>query len=229
MRIYTTFNIALNEIKRDLVEMGIRVHPHSWQDKIVKDKPEYETLELQNYSYTVTSPRGRHLNPTKPWATEEWLERSSGIVGNPVNPGTAWKLREKVWSQFMDGEGKFGYNYSERFSLHRQVLRVIERIKEDPDSRQLWISVWRPEDIENLGGVSRVPCTLGYQIQVRQGTLNLHYIQRSADLITHFENDIFLAHKLQKFISYSARIPCGRFTHTIFSLHMFKKDAEGVF
>ncbi len=233
MRIYSDFKTALNEINRDVAEMGIRVHPHTWQDKQVKNDPNFATLELQNYVYAVTSPQPGDLNPTEPWATAELAERVQGIeTGKGVNPGEAWKLREEVWKHFLESSEitqRFGYSYSERLAAFQQVERIIKRIKEDPDSRQLWISVWTPSDIAYLGGVSRVPCTLGYQIQVRQGVLNLTYIQRSSDLKTHFENDVWMAHSLQRYIAAKVGIPVGIYTHMIFSLHMFRKDAEGVF
>ncbi len=229
MRIYIDFKTALNEIRRDVGEMGLQVHAHTWQDKVVKDDPQFKSLELQNYDYCVTNPRVEDLNPTQPWADAEWEERVEGIMGNPINPGIAWKLREEVWSNFLTPGGVFGYSYAERFAYDQQVLRIIDRLESDPDSRQCFISIWRPDDICNLGGISRVPCSLGYQIQIRGGTLNLTYIQRSSDLATHFENDIYLAFRMQQYIANSLRIPVGRFTHNIFSLHLFRKDAEGIF
>jgi len=230
MRIYSGFKEALNEIRRDVAEMGIDVHPHSWQDKIVKDMPEFDTKEVQNYMYSVTSPNVDDLNPVQPWADGEFAERIAGAeTGKGVNPGEAYKDRYDVWQNFLTEEGKFGYSYSERFAKNLQVQSVINRILTDPDSRQLWISIWEPDDIKNLGGISRVPCSLGYQVQVRQGVLNLTYIQRSADLVTHFENDVWMAHMMQRYISEKTGIPIGVYTHIIFSLHMFRKDAEGIF
>jgi thymidylate synthase len=236
MRIYDNFVEALNEIRRDVSEMGILVHAKSWQNIQVGDNEAFKSLELQNYTYQVLNTDLSKLNPVQPWADAEWLERQAGIYGIAVNPGAAWKLREEVWNQFLEGadtetfgELRFGYTYSERFAFRDQVQKVIDRIKVDPDSRQLFISVWNPNDIENLGGISRVPCTLGYMLQIRQGKLNITYLQRSADLVTHFENDLFLACKLQEFIAMQTGYPIGTFTHWIASLHMFRKDAKGVF
>lgn len=228
MRIYKDFTEAIPEIKRDVVEMGIKCHSRSYQDKDIADNPDFETLELQNYIYTVVKPQEEDLSPIIPWAEIEWLERLRGIAGDPKNPGYAWTLREKVWKEFLD-KGRFAYTYSERFSLHSQVQKIIQRIKEDPDSRQLFISVWSVDDIEKLGGISRVPCTLGYQIQIRKGTLNITYLQRSCDLATHFVNDAYLAYRLQSYLASVTECPVGTFTHWIGSLHLFKKDSEGVF
>lgn len=229
MRIYIGFREALSEIKRDLSEMGIRVHPHTYQDKFVADNPDFATLELQNYGYTVTRPKSADLTPTQPWADEEWKERVSGMNGAPVNPGTAWKLREEVWCEFLQSDGTFAYSYGDRFSRREQIKLIINRIKEDPDSRQLFISVYDPSDILKMGGISRIPCSLGYIIQIRKGKLNFTYLQRSVDFVTHFQNDVYLAVKMQEYLSEYTHYPPGNFTHFVNSLHMFKKDAQGVF
>ena len=232
MRIYRNFQEAFSEVKRDLVEMGIRVHAKTYQDKYIADNPDFGTRELQNYIYTVTDPNPAYLNPVQPWADLEWQERLAGIEGKPnakLNPGEAWKAREDVWRQFLQADGKFAYTYGDRFRSHRQVRIMINRIKVDPDSRQLYISIWNPIDVHKLGGVSRVPCSLGYLIQIRKGKLNITYNMRSCDFITHFNNDVYLACKLQAYMADQTGYEVGTFTHWIGSLHIFNKDSKGVF
>jgi len=225
MRIYADFREAHSEIKRDLAEMGIRVHPHSYQDKIIKDDPDFETLEIQNYMYTVTQPNLEDLNPTQPWASEDFKERVSGI---PINPGEAWKLRSGVWNQFLEEDGRFAYTYAERLA-HQWDLFIREAMN-NPDSRQLFLGMWNPNvDPFKLGGVSRVPCTLGYMFQVRRGRLNLTYLMRSCDFITHFQNDVWIAHSIQRWLAEEIGRGVGNFTQWIASLHVFQKDVEGVF
>lgn len=229
MRIYKNFTEAIPEIKRDVVEMGVKCHPHSYQDKDIADNPDFETLELQNYIYTVVEPDTDDLNPIQPWAMKEWVERVEGIIGKPVNPGKAWLHRFGVWKEFLQEDNKFAYTYSMRLSRCQQVDRIAHRIKKDPESRQLFISIWDINDIEKLGGISRVPCSLGYQIQIRKGALNITYLQRSCDLATHFVNDIYFANKLQRYLAKATEYQVGTFTHWMGSLHLFKRDAEGVF
>lgn len=230
MRMYKWFPEALSEIKRDLKEMGIKVHSQTYQDKDISSDPEFEALELQNYIYTVISPNSTQLNPTQPWADKEWGERKNGILRRSFhNPGRAWRLRKDVWEQFLNKSGKFAYTYAERFASYSQVIKIIKRLKEDPDSRQLFISVWRPADVEKLGGISRIPCTLGYYIQCRERAINLTYLQRSADLATHFENDVYLAIKMQEFIAKETGYSPGKYTHWIGSLHVFNKDVKEIF
>lgn len=234
MRLYVKADEAFEEIKRDLAEMGIWVKPKTMQDKVVEGNPDYETTELQNYSYTILNANSKDIpNVSQPWADAEFQER----ITNPwkdgeahyINPGEAYKLREDVWDEFLHN-GKLGYTYNELLWNNNQFTKIVNRLKEDPDSRQLWISLWDPcRDADLLGGVSRVPCSLGYCFQVREGKLNLHYVMRSCDFSTHFANDVYLAIKLLEYVAELTGYEVGNFTHTIFSLHIYRKDLKGVF
>ena len=227
---------AYEEVKRDLAEMGILVKPKSMQDKIIEGNPEYETMELQNYCYTILDAKSEDVkNCIKNWADAEFEER----IFNPyndvfgftqfVNPGKAWELRKDVWTEYMH-DGKMAYTYNERFWNNDQLRKIIDRLKEDHDSRQLWLSVWDPcMDPDNLGGISRVPCSLGYNFQYRDGKLNIHYVMRSCDFNTHFPNDVYLGIKLLEYVAKETGLEVGNFTHTMFSLHVYRKDLKNVF
>lgn len=245
MRIYTNAQEMVEEVKRDLAEMGIVVRPATMQDKYVKGNPDYETKELQNYSYCLLNARSQDIpGVTQPWADAEFKERvtdpwerypdgepliESISLPNFINPGEAWKLREEVWSEYMH-DGKLAYTYNELLWNNDQLTKIMNRLKVDPDSRQLWISLWNPDkDPDFLGGVSRVPCSLGYGLQVRDGKLNLHYVMRSCDFVTHFRNDVYLAIKFLEWVAEKTGYPVGDFTHTMFSCHVYNKDIQGVF
>lgn len=243
MRIYTNAQEMVEEVKRDLAEMGIVVRPATMQDKYVKGNPDYETKELQNYSYCLLNARSQDIpGVTQPWADAEFKERVTDpwdrtpdgkvdplSIPDFINPGEAWKLREEVWSEYMH-DGKLAYTYNELLWNNDQLTKIMNRLKEDPDSRQLWISLWNPnKDPDFLGGVSRVPCSLGYGLQVRDGKLNLHYVMRSCDFVTHFRNDVYLAIKFLEWVAEKTGYPVGDFTHTMFSCHVYNKDIQGVF
>lgn len=241
MRIYMNWDEAYEEVKRDLAEMGVLVKPKTMQDKIVEGNPDYETMELQNYCYTILDAKSSDVKGViQPWADAEFKERISnpflppefsGCIDTPsfINPGEAWKLREDVWKEYMH-DGKMAYTYNERIWRNEQLTKIIKRLKEDHDSRQLWLSIWDPnEDVDKLGGISRVPCSLGYNFQFRDGKLNIHYVMRSCDFSTHFVNDVYLGIKLLEFVASKCGMEVGNFTHTMFSLHVYKKDVANVF
>lgn len=246
MRIYKDFREATNEIRRDLAEMGILVHPHSYQDVDVRGNQDFDTLELQNYIYTVTQPDAGDLTPTQPWASLELGERILGM--GKMNPGNAWRSRPEVWTEFLRcpplcepnisdgcsqdpttcGYSKFSYTYDER--MHYQLDTIANELKANPETRQAFLSVWNPKlDARNIGGLKRVPCTLGYIFQMRRGQLHMTYMMRSSDFVTHFQNDVYLAYRLQQWMADQVKMPVGHFTHYVASLHVFRKDVEGVF
>jgi len=205
------------------------------QDKNIEGNTDYETYELQNYIYTVTNPKLSDLTPVQPWADLEFTER----INPPLNPGTAWKQRAEVWTEFMhdySGNNKptFSYTYGERINHYQGLDRIIGHLKKDPGSRQLFLSVWDPEDIQVLG-TNRVPCTLGYIFQARPRNidgipkLDITYLIRSNDFITHFQNDVYLTHRLQKYVADQVGLEVGNFTHFAASLHIYRKDGKGVF
>lgn len=222
MRFYETFDEALNECRRDVAELGTNVHPQTMQDKDIADDPEYETKEYRNLIYTVTRPKLEDLNPTQPWADAEFEER---LTGTEPGQGEAWKLRPEVWQEFADRG--FGYTYGERFAL--SLGPILTELRGHPDSRQLFLSIWCPSRDAGVMGKERVPCSLGYWLALRQGLLSLTYLQRSADIVTHFENDVYLAHKLQRWIADEVGAGIGQYIHWIGSLHAYKKDVAGIF
>src|SRR5580692_9635036 len=131
MRFFETFTIALNEIKREVKEMGIVVHTKSVQNVNIEENPDYVAMELQNYQYTVTRPDYSKI-PVKnlPWCEAEFAERVSGEM---LNPGEAWKLREAYWKRFINRFGRFDYAYPCRMTLNLE--KVISTLKKDLYSR----------------------------------------------------------------------------------------------
>lgn len=71
-------------------------------------------------------------------------------------------------------------------------------------------------------------CSVMYQFLFRRGQLDLIYIMRSCDYITHLFNDIALAVKFLEYISEKVEMKMGSFYHFISSLHIYRKDAKNV-
>ena len=218
-RIFENTKEAVNEIERDIMEMGILVHPHSMQNKIVKDNKDFSTREVQNYSFTILDcTDAGEVVPNIEWAAVEFMERISSTI---INPGEAWKLRPEVWEEFLNEKGKFDYSYNVRFNSHDQINKVIEELKVNPDTRQAIIHVHFPKDIDRMRK-ERMPCSMYYQFMVRREKLDVIYNMRSSDFDTHFKNDIFLADALRRYIANSINMEPGLFHMNVGSLHRYK-------
>ena len=167
MRIFENSSDMLNEVARDLAEMGKFRRTTTMQDKDIKGNTDFDTFELPNYSFCTTNP-GMGLmklfnNPGQDpymynWCNAEFIER---ISTSHHNPGEAWKLREEVWDEFRNRRsGRFSYTYNER--IRHQIDYLIDRLRSDPWSRQIILSLWDPHIDTSRLGVERVPCSLYY-------------------------------------------------------------------
>jgi len=234
MRIYNNAYELISEVFRDLWEMGTEVKPKSYQNKIIEGKDEFITKEIIMYNYALTSlPDSENLflfekETARRWCLAEFSER---IDPGTKNPGYAWKIREEVWEEFLVN-GMFNYTYSERLnhitsgtlSFIPNLSRIINRLKEDPDTRQAWLPIFFPMDVAHIGGSARVPCSLGYHFIIRNGQLDMVYIQRSADAVLHWGNDIYLAWLMKEYVANRVGVKAGYLYHNIFSLHSYKRD-----
>jgi thymidylate synthase len=223
MRSYKTFKIMMNETKRELKEMGIIVKSLTYQDK-ESDAAHSEVYELPSYSYIVYEPNSEEVPGTsQPWAVEEFEER----LLPDINPGTAYLKREEIWKSFLNDWDKFDYTYSER--LHPYLEIVIKLLKDNPSTRQAFLPVFDSYDLFHIGGEKRIPCSIGYHFIIRENKLHMTYLQRSADFVTHFANDVYLACKLGEYVAEQIEMGLATFTHWIGSLHVFTGDVADVF
>lgn len=227
MRIFISPEEALNEIKRDLWEMGTRYQSTTVQDKFVENDPGYQTIELMGYSYMITKFSDMEVflskgKANRAWVRAEIVERLSLPFRNP---GVSWKQDEAIWKPFLR-DGFFSYTYAERWQ--EQIPYVINELLRRPNSRQAMITMYdRHQDMMNWGGRDRVPCSVSYQFMIREGKLNVIYNQRSCDFIHFFPADVYFTIELLKHIAEAINVPVGYFVHFLGSLHAFSKDLAG--
>lgn len=225
MRIFINAYEMVREVERDLFEMGMKVQPATMQDKHVADNPDFETLEVQAYGYTLVdiTQEGleemiKYMKGDLQWASAELLDR---VDPTYINPGETHKMMP-VWGEFIR-DGQFAYTYNERF--REQLPQIIRELRLRPNTRQAIMTMYdRHQDMGNWGGKDRVPCSLTYQFYARQGKLHLIYTMRSCDFLTHFVHDVFLAVGLLSYVAEEVGMEVGNLTHFIGSLHAYRKD-----
>lgn len=220
MRFYQTFPIALNEIRRELKEMGLLIHTKSVQN-IVGD---IEAYELQFYQYRVENAFYMDI-PVKnlDWCQAEFKERVSGLM---MNPGAAWELRKPYWKQFINAFGKFDYAYPERITPNLE--HVINALRKDIFTRRAFLPILGLQDDADDFKV-RFPCSIGYHFLFRQEKLDMQYQLRSSDYFEHLANDLWLANRLQHYVADQLGVKSGVFYHSVGSLHCFTRDVKEVF
>jgi len=228
MRLFDNTNELISEILRDFHEIATtndQVITKSFQNQVGS----FETKELFNYFYSLLSFEdikeiflfdARNLA----YCEQEFKDR----LCECLNPGESYKLRPDVWKPFLNADGlngRFDYTYSERIGGTR-VGHIIRTLSNDSGSRQAFLPIFWQTDMIFTGGAQRIPCSLGYQFNIRQGKLHLTYLQRSCDFVTHWANDVYMAWKMLEFVAEQLQVPVGYFHHMIISFHIYKTDVE---
>lgn len=231
MRIFRNCREAIIEIGRELKKVSVVIQGQTMQDKNIADNPDFNTREIQAFSFAIidTSDKDQMPNLTREWAEAEFLERigypeAFGLDSErrqPSNPGLAYLKRKEVWEEFLV-DGKFAYSYSER--MFWQIDPIIDELQKNPATRQAIIRIHDNFiDLKKLGK-DRLPCSLQYHFMIRDNELDIIYTMRSSDFVTHFCNDIYLAIKLQEYIASQINRFTGKFIFFCSSLHIYRKD-----
>lgn len=227
MRFYTDARDMYSETERDLKEMGI-----SYVSKTVQDKEvNADTKELLGHAYRLEMVPGL-VTDLETLAMEKGIPRAWMIaeIGERlyqcVNPGRAWIYREDLWRQYLRN-GRFSYTYSER--LFNQYAKILQELKTKKDTRQAVLTMFWPTDLDQLGGVDRVPCSLTYQFICRDDELFLIYTMRSCDFYKFFLFDLLFACTLLEDFGRQLDKDPKFIQHQIGSLHAFEEDLKDVY
>lgn len=193
-----------------------------------------EIRELLHTMVTVTSARNniithpqRDLNYK--FMVAEWLWIQSG------REDLEWiqKFNKNI-VQFSDDGKTFRGAYGPRF--RRQVDRVIDLLRRDPDSRQAVIQIFDAEDL--VGTTRDVPCTVSLQLSIRRdegwrtiagsSQPRLHGVMtmRSNDLWLGFPYDFFNFSQITNSIAGELDVEVGSFTLQAGSSHVYATDYE---
>lgn len=108
---------------------------------------------------------------------------------------------------------------------------LVELLVAEPHTRQGWIPLFFPEDT-GRGDSGRKPCTLGYQVMVRDDRAHMFYPLRSCDFKRHFADDCYLAVRLLLWIidrcrersEFWKQVKPGTYAMHATSLHIFEGD-----
>lgn len=248
MRIYDNCYELMSETGRNLWEMGAIVKPKHYQNKDINGNEDFVTKELICEQYCLMSmPDSKWLfifmeEGAREWAEAEFQER---ISGKCINPGEAWKIRGKVWEEFLVN-GRFDYSYPERINSRviykennnfTKLQAIIQLLQDDPDTRKAILNIYGGyfgdsqivDDSDRLDGHARIPCSMYYDFLIRENQkgekiLNITYHQRSSDFVTFFGTDVWFAWKLKEYVANELGIKPGYLYHSIDSLHCYKKD-----
>lgn len=111
-----------------------------------------------------------------------------------------------------------------------QLPYVVRSLRDDPDSRQAVVTIWR----QNPPKTKDVPCTVMLQFLLRsefEGAprrLNMLTVMRSNDLWLGTPYDVPLFCRVQAYVASLLGVPVGTYTHLAGSMHVYSNNFDAV-
>ncbi|MEU3550326.1 thymidylate synthase [Streptomyces longwoodensis] len=105
-----------------------------------------------------------------------------------------------------------------------QLSRVVEVLKEDPDSRRALIQLYDPA--QDAAGHEDVPCTLGFSFHLRAGRLHMSTTMRGQDVWIGMPYDLFFYTVLHELVAGWLGAELGDFHHHVGSLHIYENHLD---
>jgi thymidylate synthase len=106
-----------------------------------------------------------------------------------------------------------------------QLESCIQRLKQDPGSRQAVIMILNPGN-DLMEKTKDVPCNDLLQFFIRNNKLHMSCYVRSNDLKWGFPYDIFHWTMLQELFASILNVELGEYHHFVGSLHIYNKDID---
>jgi thymidylate synthase len=136
-----------------------------------------------------------------------------------------------IWDKWADKDGNLGPIYGAQWCnwrtpdghLINQIDRVIEQIKNKPDSRRLMVSAWNVGEIEQM---FLPPCHCLFQFYVSAGELSCQLYQRSGDIFLGVPFNIASYALLALMVAQVTGLKPGEFIHTFGDLHLYSNHVE---
>lgn len=171
---------------------------------------------------SATATRGRLVSALAEFC---WYMSGSADLGfirfylHDYPPEGAMGSIEEAYGPRLLGTGEFGYSVN-------QIERVIQRLKEKPDTRRAAIVLLETIDLQP--NKKEAPCTSVLQFIHRRGHLHLVAMMRSNDAYLGLVHDVFCFTMIQELIARSLGVKVGEYHHFATSLHLYGGDVNKV-
>ncbi|MDN6162475.1 MAG: thymidylate synthase [Atopostipes sp.] len=106
-----------------------------------------------------------------------------------------------------------------------QIEKVIQSIKENPDSRRHIVSAWNPDEIDEM---ALPPCHTLFQFYVADGKLSCQLYQRSGDVFLGVPFNIASYALLTHLVARETGLEVGEFIHTLGDAHLYLNHMDQI-
>lgn len=137
----------------------------------------------------------------------------------------------RIWDEWADEDGNLGPVYGSQWRSWPtpnggsidQIQKIIDQIKNTPDSRRIIVSAWNVAEVENM---ALPPCHAFFQFYVANGKLSCQLYQRSADAFLGVPFNIASYALLTMMVAQVCDLQAGDFIHTLGDAHLYSNHLE---
>lgn len=122
-------------------------------------------------------------------------------------------------------DGTIGKAYGYQIKKYRQVDKLIETLKTNPQDRRMIVNLW---NIEDLPEMALQPCAFLTLWDVTDGRLNCMLVQRSGDIGLGVPFNMTQYAVLVHLIAQVTDLRPGLFTHVINNAHIYENHVEAL-
>lgn len=136
-----------------------------------------------------------------------------------------------IWDEWADENGDLGPIYGYQWRSWQtpdgrhidQISKVLEQIKNTPDSRRMIVSAWNVADIDNM---KLPPCHAFFQFYVADNKLSLQLYQRSCDTFLGLPFNIASYSLLLHMVAQQCNLEPYEFVWTGGDVHLYLNHLE---
>lgn len=189
------------------------------------------TLSVFGYQMRFDLHQGFPLVTTKKCHVKSIIHELLWFLRGDTNIGYLKENGVSIWDEWADEQGNLGPVYGHQWRSWTtsdgrsidQITRIIQQIRETPDSRRMIVSAWNTGDLDTM---ALAPCHVLFQFYVADNKLSCQLYQRSADIFLGIPFNIASYALLTLMIAQCCNLEPGEFIHTLGDAHLYLNHLE---
>lgn len=189
------------------------------------------TFSVFGYQMRFDLNEGFPLLTTKKLHTKSIIHELLWFLKGDTNIAYLKENGVSIWDEWADENGNLGpvYGYQWRSwpnpdgTSTDQIVKLIDGLKKNPDSRRHIVSAWNPSFIEQM---ALPPCHCLFQFYVADGKLSCQLYQRSCDTFLGVPFNIASYALLTLMVAQVCNLQPGEFVWTGGDVHLYSNHVE---
>jgi thymidylate synthase len=189
------------------------------------------TISVFGYQMRFDLQAGFPLVTTKKVHLKSVIHELLWMLAGDTNVKGLQKHGVTIWDEWAKEDGSLGPVYGHQWRSWDgpngehvdQMVKLVDQLKTNPDSRRLIVSAWNVAEIEKM---ALPPCHSLFQFYVAKGKLSCQLYQRSGDVFLGVPFNIASYALLTMMLAQVSGLHPGEFVHSFGDVHLYLNHVE---